>query len=89
MTSSVTPQLSLIQPLSHRPLDTQRFSESLRIIEPEIRLWRRERVRGDLRGGLFNRTNTECGCGHKRYCDSNRDFDRLLDGWHNHLRPAD
>ena len=45
-------------------------------------------VGGDLWRALFKSTNTERGCGHKRHYDSGRDSNRLLDGWHVHLRPA-
>ena len=42
-----------------------------------------------LRGTVFNSTNTDCACAHYRRCDSNRDYNQLLDGWHDHLRSAD
>ena len=42
-----------------------------------------------LPGTVFNSTNTDCACAHNRRCDSNRDYNQLLDGWHDHLRPAD
>ena len=59
------------------------------IIESEISLSRREAVGGDLLGAVFNRTNTDRACTHNRRYDSNRDYNQLLDGWHDHLRPAD
>ena len=31
---------------------------------------------------MFNSTNTERGCSRKRHCDSSRDSNGLLDGWH-------
>ncbi len=42
-----------------------------------------------LRGAVFNSTNTDRARAHNRRCDSNRDYNQLLDGWHDHLRPAD
>jgi hypothetical protein len=71
------------------PLNAQKFSELLMIVEPEISLCRREAAGGDLLGALLNRANAKCGCGHERHCDSKRDSDRLLDGWHDRLRLTD
>jgi hypothetical protein len=59
------------------------------IIEPEISLRRREAVVGELRGAVFNGTNSDRACTHNRRRDSKSNRNQLLDGSHGQLRPAD
>jgi hypothetical protein len=70
-------------------LAQKHLSELLMIIEPEIGFCRRDTVGADLRGAVFDSSDTDRACAHYRHCDSSRESNPLLDGWHDHLRPVD
>jgi hypothetical protein len=57
-------------------------SEPLMIIEPEISFWRRDAAGADLCGAVFSSADTKRACSHNCHCDSNRDSNQLLAGWH-------
>src|SRR5215510_4664351 len=70
-------------------LAQQHLSETLMVIEPEFSLGRREAIGGGLRGAVIDSTDTDRACAHNPQSDSSCDSKHLLDGWHDHLRPAD
>ena len=64
-------------------------SEPLMIVEPELSFCRRDPAGADPRGAVISSADSERACAYDRHCDRNRDCGQLLDGWHDHLRPAD